>query len=169
MECTRSPITANAKKHGPPKRYIATMRYREQHKNDGRENRSGDSHPRARRCKCRRVHLPVDPYVLCGMWLETAVKPEVTICTRSIGGFLKQTPYEITNTWEQKGGGSWIFRIPRVTSCCQFPAEAYRTSTCALLRNSGGRCCKRAYGLRWVHWREEGAERLCVCNKEISR
>ena len=93
--------------------YRATIRYRERHKNDRRENCSVIRIPVAKALQMPESTLPVDPYVY-GLWLGNGntVKPEITICTRDVESFLKQVPYEITNAWEQKGGGSWIFRIP---------------------------------------------------------
>ena len=93
--------------------YRATIRYRERHKNDRRENCSVIRIPVANALQMPESTLPVDPYVY-GLWLGNGntVKPEITICTRDVESFLKQVPYEITNAWEQKGGGSWIFRIP---------------------------------------------------------
>ena len=93
--------------------YRATIRYRERHKNDRRENCSVIRIPVAKALQMPESTLPVDPYVY-GLWLGNGntVKPEITICTRDVKSFLKQVPYEITNAWEQKGGGSWIFRIP---------------------------------------------------------
>ena len=61
--------------------------------------------------------LPIDPY-LYGFWLGNgnAVKPEITVRTCDIPNMVKQIPYEISNAWEQTGGGSWVFRIPAMKS-----------------------------------------------------
>src|SRR5699024_4810422 len=56
--------------------YRATMRYRERHKNDRRENRSVIRIPVAKALQMPESTLPVDPYVY-GMWLGNgnSVKP----------------------------------------------------------------------------------------------
>ena len=93
--------------------YHATMRYRARHKYDGREDRSVIRIPVAKALQMQESALPVDPYAY-GMWLGNgnSVKPEITVCTRDVESFLKQVPHEISGCWEQKGGGSWVFRIP---------------------------------------------------------
>ena len=93
--------------------YHATMRYRARHKYDGREDRSVIRIPVAKALQMQESALPVDPYVY-GMWLGNgnSVKPEITVCTRDVESFLKQVPHEISGCWAQKGGGSWVFRIP---------------------------------------------------------
>ncbi len=93
--------------------YHATMRYRARHKYDGREDRSVIRIPVAKALQMQESALPVDPYAY-GMWLGNgnSVKPEITVCTRDVESFLKQVPHEISGCWAQKGGGSWVFRIP---------------------------------------------------------
>ena len=87
--------------------------------------------------------------------------------SRDVESFLKQVPYEITNAWEQKGGGSWIFRIPALKPILlsNFRQKHIPDEYMCASEEQRWALLQEAYGLRWVHWREKGAERLCVYNK----
>ena len=92
--------------------YRATMKYRARHAGTERENCSVIRIPVARALQTADRALPIDPY-LYGFWLGNgnAVKPEVTVRTCDVTSFLRQVPYGVSSSWEQQGGGSWVFRI----------------------------------------------------------
>ena len=94
--------------------YEATYAYRRRHAGC-RENRSVIRIPVAKALSMPKRELPVDPYIY-GLWLGNgnAVKPEITVRTCDAPSFIRQLPYAMSACWEQKGGGSWVYRIPEL-------------------------------------------------------
>ena len=93
--------------------YRRTIRQRTRFAGTKDETRSIVRFPVVPPLQCESAELPIDPYVY-GFWLGNgnSVKPELTIRTSDIDDILASIPYEITSRWEQKGGGSHVFRIP---------------------------------------------------------